>query len=243
VAVSKWLSNANSRLRFVIPDECHDEPLDFRTILPVRKVKLRGKVADTEHECTLRAESFNEFKALRILVAVGHYDSCKVQPCELRFKFKGLPRRYYPDFLIIRRWQLIAVEVKRDKKANRPEIREYFAFLTILFAEHGFEFVLWRESEIYLEPRYTNVALLLRYRRVHVSDVEREIVRRAFSSTTSMSLIVLSEVTVLNVQSICHLVLEGMLYVDWWAPLGRESLISTVPIGRQLFPSPLPGLE
>jgi hypothetical protein len=65
VAVSKWLSNANSRLRFVIPDECRDEPLDFRTILPGRKAIVHVKVADTEHKCTLEGELFVEFKALR----------------------------------------------------------------------------------------------------------------------------------------------------------------------------------
>jgi hypothetical protein len=225
VPASEQLRNANSNLRFVIPDEFEGKPLNFQTILPVRnatgrsKRTVRGKVADTEHECTLGAESFNEFKALRIIVALGHYDSCKVQPCELKFKFNGLPCRYYPDFLIIRGWQLMLVEVKRDDKANRPEVQEFFKLVKTLLSEHGLEFVLWKESEIISEPRYTNVGLMLRYRRTQVSDVERERVRRAFNSATSMSLTTLSKVSAVSVQGICHLVLEGMLYIDWWETL------------------------
>jgi hypothetical protein len=45
----------------------------------------------------------------------------------------------------------------------------------------------------------------------------------------------------ITVQSVLRLVLDGTLHIDWWRPLSWDSVVSTVPIGYQLFPShPIP---
>ena len=160
----------------------------------------------------------------------------KYSPANCGFAFNGELCRYYPDFLIIRGSHLLLVEVKCDDEVSGPDAQEYFGLVKSLLSEHGFEFVLWKKSEISSEPRYTNVGLMLRYRRTRVSEVERERIRKAFNFTTSMSLLRLSEISDVSVQGICHLVLKGMLYIDWWAALNQNSSISTVPIGQQVFP-------
>jgi hypothetical protein len=74
------------------------------------------------------------------------------------------------------------VEIKADAEANLPENQARFAQIDALLTEHGYSFRLWKKSEIFAEPRLGNVSLVLRYRSVAVSEVERERVRRAFAN-------------------------------------------------------------
>jgi hypothetical protein len=41
-----------------------------------------------------------------------------------------------------------------------------------------------------------------------------------------------------TVQSVLRLVLDGVLHIDWWEPVGLESAVSISPIGRQVWPFP-----
>ena len=131
------------------------------------------------------------------------------------------------------------VEVKDDQEADLPENRARFALISELLAEHGYHFRVWTRSEICAEPRLTNARLILRYRCVAVPPQERERIRRAFSSTPEMTLRALCETSGMTVPSVLRLVIEGMLHIDWWEPLGLESKVSITPIGRQTWPSPL----
>ena len=71
-----------------------------------------------------------------------------------------------------------------------------------LLGEHGYHFRLWKKSEICAEPRLTNAELVLRYRSVEVSAVERERIRRAFSTTPEACLHAFRETPGITLQSI-----------------------------------------
>lgn len=86
------------------------------------------------------------------------------------------------------------------------------------------------------EPRLTNSNLILRYRCIAVSAVERERIRRSFSSTTGLPLHKLCEISEVPVQSVLRLVLDGSIHIDWWEPLRLESRVSVAPVGRQIWP-------
>ena len=75
------------------------------------------------------------------------------------------------------------VEIKEDAEAELPENQERFTVIRELLGEHGYDFRLWKKSEICAEPRLTNAGLVLGYRSVEVSAVERESIRCAFSTT------------------------------------------------------------
>jgi hypothetical protein len=132
------------------------------------------------------------------------------------------------------------VEIKPDSEADLPENRARFALFRELLTEQGFQFRLWKRSETCAEPRLTNVNLVLRYRSVKVSAAERERIRRAFSATLDVRLRALLETPGITVQRALRLVLEGALHIDWWEPLTPDSRVSITPIGRQLWPCPVP---
>jgi hypothetical protein len=236
------LNSATSTIVFNLPDHC--AKLNLGEILPVRrpitpsKRTGRGKVADVRHECTLKAESINEFYALRLIVAVALHDKCVVQPFVLKFKVNGRFRRYIPDFLLLRGADRIVVEVKPDKQVAKPSIRAYFRLIQALLTEHGYKFVLWLRSAIIQEPRLNNVALMLKYRRTPVSESECEFVRSAIDHATSMTFAELSVRSGVRIQALRRLVLEGQLFVDWFVPFGVDQVVSKVPIGNQVWPSP-----
>jgi len=130
------------------------------------------------------------------------------------------------------------VEVKDDAEAELLENRGRFALIGGLLAEHGYHFRVWKRSEISAEPRLTNANLVLRYRSVAVSDAEHERLRRVFSSTLELHLRELAETSQTPVQTVLRLVLDGVLHLDWWKPLGLDSKVSIAPIGPQIWPAP-----
>jgi hypothetical protein len=211
---------------------------------PVSRSKsgVQGKVADVIHGRSRHAESQNELKAFQILVATAHADSWQEQPFTLEYHHEGAQHRYTPDILVIWGARQEVVEVKDDQEATLPENRVHFAFISELLAEHGYDFRVWKSSEICSEPRLTNSNLILRYRCVAVPPPDRERVRRAFSSTSELPLHTLCQAAGTAVPSVLRLVLDGALHIDWWEPLGLDSKVSITPIGLQTWPCASAGL-
>jgi hypothetical protein len=125
-----------------------------------------------------------------------------------------------------------AIEIKEDSEADLPENQLRFDLIRGLLAEHGYHFRLWRRSEICGEPRLSNASLVLRYRSVRVSAVERESIQLAFSSRSEVRLSMF-EGSPMVVRSILHLVLDGALHVDWWKPIDFHARVSVHPIGSR----------
>ena len=117
-----------------------------------------------------------------------------------------------------------------------PELSENqkrFGLIGELLGQHGYQFRVWKKSEICAEPRLNNVKLVLRYRSVEVPAAERERIRRLFSTTAEICLQTFREI---NPQSTLRQVLDGTLFIDWWRPLTLDSRVSIAPIGRQVWP-------
>jgi hypothetical protein len=205
---------------------------------PVSRSKsgVQGKVADVVHGRSRHAESQNELRAFQVLMATAHADSWQEQPFALEYHHAEAKHRYTPDLLVCLGSRREVVEIKDDREAELPENQGRFALIGELLAEHGYSFRVWRRSEICAEPRLTNSNLILRYRCIAVPAAERERIRRAFSSTTELSLHKLSEISEVPVQSVLRLVLGGPIHIDWWEPLYMESRVSVAPVGRQIWP-------
>jgi hypothetical protein len=232
-----------STLTFIASRES-TESTDFNQLRRVRepvsraKSGVQGKVADVFSERSRHAESQNELKAFRVLLATAHPDAWQEQPLVLKYSREGKNCRYTPDILVVwdRHWEV--VEIKEDTEAELAENQERFTVIRELLGDHGYHFRLWKKSEICAEPRLTNAGLVLRYRSVEVSAVERERIRCAFSTTPEACLHAFRETPGITLQSILRMVLEGTLHVDWWEPLTLASRVSITPIGRQVWPLP-----
>jgi hypothetical protein len=177
-------------------------------------------------------EGFNEPKALIVLVASAHADILKVQPLELVYEFEGQTLRYYPDFLIIWGDEIWIVEVKPDKYAEKNKAR--FEHITKLLATHRMNFFLWKKSAITAQPRYENARLVIRYQLCKISVADRERIRLMFAQSPEILLRTLGDD---DGRSAMKLLIEGMLHVDWWSTLSRDSILSVWPIGRQEWPN------
>lgn len=217
---------------------CFDRLRRVREPVSRSKAGVQGKVADVISGRSRHAESLNELQAFRVLQATAHADSWQEQPFVLAYHHEGKKHRYTPDLLVVWGTHREVVEIKEDAHAELPENQARFALIRELLGEHGYHFRLWKKSEICAEPRLTNVKLVLRYRSIEVSAVERERIRRSFSTSPDARLHTFRETQGINPQSVLRLVLDGTLYVDWWELLTLGSRVSITPIGRQVWPLP-----
>ncbi len=206
---------------------------------PVSRSKstVQGKVADVFAGRSRHAESQNELKAFRVLMATGRSDAWQEQPFCLEYHHEGAQHRYTPDILVAWGAHQDVIEIKEDSDAESPENQARFALIRELLAERGFCFRVWKKSEICSEPRLANAALILRYRSVAVSALHAEEIRRRFSLMPELPLRTFCGHPA-AVQSVLRLVLDGKLHIDWWQPLSLDSRISGAPIGRQIWPVP-----
>jgi hypothetical protein len=209
---------------------------------PVSRSKsgIQGKIADVASGRSRHAESQNELNAFRVLLATGHPDVWQEQPFVLEYHHDGAKRRYTPDLLVVWGAYQEVIEIKEDSAADLPENQERFELIRRLVAEHGYQFRLWKRSEICAEPRLTNANLILRYRCVDVSAAEGERIRRRFSLEGELSLRTFCGTPGMTIPSVLRLVLGGTLYINWWEPLGLNSKVSIMPVGRQVWPLPPP---
>ena len=231
-----------SRLAFVTSQQS-TERLEVDRLRRVRepvsrsKSGIQGKVADVVSGRSRHAESQNELRAFRVLLATAHPDAWQEQPFVLEYHHDGAKHRYTPDILVVWGSNRQVIEVKDDSDADLPENRVRFDLIGRLLAEHGYEFRLWKRSEICAEPRLTNVDLILRYRCVEVSAPERERIRQIFSLGQELRLHTFSEIPGITIPGVLRLVLDGTLHIDWWGRLDLQSTVSLAPIGRQVWPT------
>lgn len=206
---------------------------------PVSRSKstVQGKVADVFAGRSRHAESQNELKAFRVLMATGRMDAWQEQPFCLEYHHEGTRHRYTPDILVAWGAHQEVVEIKEDADAESPENQARFPLIRELLADHGFCFRVWKKSEICAEPRLANAALILRYRSAVVPAAHDEGIRRAFSLTPESPLRTFCGHP-MAVQSVLRRVLDGKLHIDWWEPLSLDSRVSSTPIGRQTWPIP-----
>ena len=211
---------------------------------PVSRSKstVQGKVADVFAGRSRHAESQNELKAFRVLMATGRSDAWQEQPFRLEYHHEGAQHRYTPDILVAWGAHHEVVEIKEDSDAESPENQARFTLIRELLAEHGFYFRVWKKSEICAEPRLGNATLILRYRSATVPAPHEEGIRRAFTLTPELPLRTFCG-RPMAAQNALRLVLDGKLHIDWWAPLSLDSRISGTPIGRQIWPFPPSALQ
>jgi len=200
------------------------------------KTGVQGKIADVINSRSRHAESQNELKAFRILLATGRSAKWQEQPFVLEYHHEGKVHRYTPDVLVVCGAHREVVEIKEDAEVELADNKSRFDLIRELLDDHGYQFRIWKRSEICAEPRLANVGIVLRYRCVEVAAVEYESIRRAFCSTSELPLRTFYKALGVTVPGVLRLVLDGVLHLDWWKPVGLDSTVSITPIGAQVWP-------
>jgi hypothetical protein len=230
-----------SKLTFVAYQES-TERISFDRLKRVRepvsrsKTGVQGKIADVINSRSRHAESQNELNAFRILLASGRSVTWQEQPFVLEYHHEGKMHRYTPDVLVVWGAHHEVVEIKEDAELELADSKSRFALIRELVDDHGYQFRIWKSSEICAEPRLTNVGIVLRYRCIEVPAVEYESIRRAFCSTAELPLRNFHKAPGVTVPGVLRLVLDGVLHLDWWKPVGLDSIVSITPIGPQIWP-------
>src|SRR5271157_6106018 len=121
-----------SKLTFVASresQECVAVDRLMRVREPVSRSKsgVQGKVADVASGRSRHAESQNELKAFRVLLATAHPNAWQEQPFVLEYQHEGTRHRYTPDILIAWGAHQEVVEIKEDSEAESPENQTRFA--------------------------------------------------------------------------------------------------------------------
>jgi hypothetical protein len=98
------------------------------------------------------AESQNELKAFRVLMATGRPDAWQEQPFRLEYHHEGSQHRYTPDILVAWGAHQEVVEIKEDSDAESPENKARFTLVRELLAEHGFSFECGKSPRFALNP-------------------------------------------------------------------------------------------
>lgn len=205
---------------------------------PVRRYRgVRGKVGSLTGDRSYGAESQNELRALRILVACSGADFLLEQPFSLQYECAGQWLRYTPDVLLVRGGQYIVIEVKPDTAAKTSEMTAFFSLVARLFKQYGLDFKVWLQSEIEQEPRLANAVYLLNFRRERLNPVVRERLRRISNQHLAIPLKELSDQARVPCAGILRLVLEGHLHINWSEALNLNSTVSTSPIGPSIWPT------
>ena len=87
------------------------------------------------------------------------------QPQSIWYVMDGRKRRYTPDFLLETTTGDYLVEVKPAAKLEDDDTRAKFAVLNGWYKDHGEHLVVVTDDRIRIEPRLSNLKLLLRERR------------------------------------------------------------------------------
>src|SRR5271165_1553438 len=93
------------------------------------KAGVQGKVADVANGRSRHAESQNELKAFRVLMATARSDVWQEQPFVLEYQHEEARHRYTPDILIAWGAHQEVVEIKEDSEAESLENQTRFALI------------------------------------------------------------------------------------------------------------------
>lgn len=167
------------------------------------------------------------------ILADGSLDiqSFAEQPAIIRYG-KALERTHYPDILINYGHHQEFIEVKTDEDAESDEIASRTRLLTKALKTQGYDYRVWKESEIRKYPiRINNLRYLLRFGRSGISLQRFEWFRQLLSKQCNLpwAAIVGKPVNHEIRAGLCRLILEGWLKTDLFYPIFDDTIVT---VGR-----------
>jgi hypothetical protein len=197
-----------------------------------RKVVMRSRARATGRYPSLKMgrmlewESIHERNAFILLDADPTVTLLSEQPCMIHYVIDGTCRNYYPDVYVKLKNGLQELrEIQTERDALQAEVAQRTSLLKSILPTWGYSYKLVIAEELSLGPRLNNSKELLRFGRHHISDIEREAFRRIFKESPS---VLLSDACAhlygRNARRIlCHLALEGKLFIDMNLGLTAET--------------------
>lgn len=198
-----------------------------RKVISRSRGRVIGKFASMKMRATIYWESQLERDAITLFEVDPAVSAYFEQPLILEYRHNGEIHRYTPDLLVEADDNRFLIEVKPDAEADLPENQERFLLFKRLFLRHGYVFRVLPEREIRIQPRLTNIKILLRYRCIVVSKIAMERVRRLLADRPPLPIKWFSDHPdfAIGLPEIASLVCRGYLEINMNAPLGPDSMI------------------
>lgn len=119
---------------------------------------VRGKFPSKKCGRMIHHEGLLELDAYYLFEASPLIAEYQEQPCSIRYPDGDRLRKYTPDILLrLTSQELVYVEIKPEKTAQRPEMAHKLACIQRHFSMHGQRFVVLTDETIRLQPRLNNL--------------------------------------------------------------------------------------
>lgn len=198
----------------------------MRRVVSRSNHRVTGKHPSWKRGCMTYWESPLERDAFRRLDADSSVVMYEEQPARITYLVDGQTRDHYPDVLVDWKSTKGFLEVKTDRDAEDPEVRQRTGIMVELLGAFGLSYRVWRESEIRHQPTLDTDTHLLMLGRRPVPPIQRERIRRCFAIAPVIPWATLTgELGTDGVAHAARLVLEGMLVLDRAVPLAPTSLV------------------
>lgn len=182
-------------------------------------------------------ESSLERAQLRLLEwdpAVTYYRS---QPFRLIYLDDGRVRRYTPD-VVVHTDRRTVIEVKPHTRTLEKEFQRWASVVGNALQERGYTFEVRTEREILLEPRLSNINVLLRYRRQPVAEGVEFAVKRWVREEPGLPLGAVIDRLGGGSEGLClgyALLMRHAVRYDIHQPVNRELQLYPLNVGGILY--------
>jgi len=203
--------------------------MSFRKINNAGRCINIGKYPSDKMHMNIWSESILERDLIYRLEYDSNVISYRVQAVRIFFELDGKRRHYTPDFLCERRTgRPQIIEVKPKNKLSAWFLQLY-GIITPICEREGFEFVVFTEFEIRIQPFLDNIKLLWKYARVPLYPAHQVLCYEFFSLRQEAPLGELSEFFVrrgVQTQVVLALLYHGIISTDLSIPLGADSPVT-----------------
>jgi TnsA endonuclease N terminal len=190
--------------------------------------KVIGKFPSMKLKKTIWWESQLERDYIYLLEFDPDVISYQEQPFTILYNASNKSRHYTPDFLVERVDKSQVIEIKPE--AHKTKEKNIFLFKSVapIFTEEGYEFLVVTDTMIRVQPRLSNIKLLIKYARTPITPQHQIHCYEMLNGRQEVSLGELVEsfgAKTAGIQMIYSLLFWGVLATDLMKSISVDSTV------------------
>jgi hypothetical protein len=202
--------------------------MGVRKITNAGTKKNIGKFPSLKMRRNIWYESLLERDAMYLLEFDPEVISYREQEPRIRYWVDSKEHRYTPDLLVGRKHKKQIIEVKPKKALMDETYNLLFHIITPICREQGYEFVVWTEDGIRMQPRLEIVKTLWRYARTPLHPQHQIYCHEFFSARREAGLEETARFFAskkITKRVVFALIYWGIISIDLTTPIGPNSVL------------------